>query len=214
MMRKKKNNSIEFSTQFDEALRQKGLTRQQIVEMERELAKFANTMDSIVRIPFTKQGIGADAALSTIPIAGDIAGLLLTGYAFWLGIKMGVPINKLTPALRLAFIDMIVGIVPGAGTLMDIFIRPSRRTLEIVRDHIQEEYGVTETSHLDRPFMHQSLQNKQQDSKFWRNPVIAWIYLHIPDIFGVVALALIGLLVWTLGDWVLELFNQYGPFKK
>jgi hypothetical protein len=60
--------------------RTKKLTQQQAIAVERDLAKFANTMDSLVRIPFTKQGVGADAALSTIPL-GDIAGFVLTLYA-------------------------------------------------------------------------------------------------------------------------------------
>ena len=44
---------------------EKKLTQQQVIALERDLAKFATMMDSAVRIPFTKQGIGADAALST-----------------------------------------------------------------------------------------------------------------------------------------------------
>ena len=32
--------------------------RQEIIRRERELAKYANTMDSLFCIPFTKQGIG------------------------------------------------------------------------------------------------------------------------------------------------------------
>lgn len=53
---------------------QKKLTEHEVIKLERDLAKFANMMDSVVRIPFTKQGVGADAALSTIPFAGDAAG--------------------------------------------------------------------------------------------------------------------------------------------
>ena len=49
--------------------------RQEIIRRERELAKYANTMDSLFCIPFTKQGIGVDAILSLIPFVGDIAGL-------------------------------------------------------------------------------------------------------------------------------------------
>lgn len=47
---------------------QEKLTEQQVIALERDLAKFATMMDSAVRIPFTKQGIGADAALSTIQL--------------------------------------------------------------------------------------------------------------------------------------------------
>lgn len=195
--------------QFDERLKRQGLTRDQIVEMERGLAKFANTMDSLVRIPFTKQGVGADAALSTVPLAGDVAGLLLTGYAFILGRRLGVPMHKLMPAVKLALLDMVVGIVPGVGTLVDIFIRPSRKTLQIVREHLQVEYGIEDTQHIDRPFLHESLQTKQQQSKLWRNPLMAWLYLHIPDILGVVVLIFIGFMLWTIGSWVMDLFYQY-----
>ena len=76
--------------------------------------------------------------LSTIPVAGDLAGLALTSYAFVLGRQLGVPAQKMTPAVRLAFVDMVVGVVPGLGTVLDIFIRPSRRTLGIVHEHLQD----------------------------------------------------------------------------
>ena len=64
--------------------------RQEIIRRERHLAKYANTMDSLFCIPFTKQGIGIDALLSLIPFVGDIAGLLLTLKAFRMGRELGV----------------------------------------------------------------------------------------------------------------------------
>ena len=192
-----------------------GLTREQVIATERKLAKFANTMDSLVRIPFTKQGMGADAALSTIPLAGDLAGLALTSYAFILGRQLGVPAHKMTPAVRLALIDMVVGIVPGIGTLLDVFIRPSRKTLGIVHEHLQNEYGITDTMHIDRPFLHQSLEDKQQHSRlgfFWRNPIVAWLYLHIPDMLGLMVLVVIGWGLWSLISWLVGLFGNTTSF--
>lgn len=183
-----------------------GLTREQVIATERKLAKFANTMDSLVRVPFTKQGMGADAALSTIPVAGDLAGLALTSYAFVLGRQLGVPAQKMTPAVRLAFVDMVVGVVPGLGTVLDIFIRPSRRTLGIVHEHLQDEYGITDTIHMDRPFLHQSLEDKQQQSRFWRNPAVVWLYLHIPDILGLMVIVIIGWGLWAMISWLVSLF--------
>ena len=200
---------------YEVRLAEHGLTRQQVIETERKLAKFANTMDSIVRIPFTKQGMGADAALSTIPLAGDLAGLALTSYAFVLGRQLGVPAHKMTPAVRLALIDMVVGIVPGIGTILDIFIRPSRKTLSIVHEHLQDEYGITETMHMDRPFLHQSLEDKQQQSRFgffWRNPVVAWLYLHIPDMLGLMVIVIIGWGLWAVISWLVSLFGKTTGF--
>ncbi len=197
----------EVQTTYEIRLAEHGLTRAQVIETERKLAKFANTMDSIVRVPFTKQGVGADAALSTIPLAGDVAGLILTSYAFILGRQLGVPANKMTPAVRLALIDMVVGIVPGIGTLLDIFIRPSRKTLGIVHQHIHEEYGITDTIHMDRPFLHQSLEDKQQNNRFWRNPIVAWLYLHIPDFLGMIVMIALVWGLWSIIAWLASLFN-------
>ncbi|MGP5407517.1 DUF4112 domain-containing protein [Psychrobacter celer] len=200
------------SVDYQAKLAEHGLTRAQVIATERKLAKFANTMDSLVRVPFTKQGMGADAALSTIPLAGDLAGLALTSYAFILGRQLGVPAYKMTPAVRLALIDMVVGIVPGIGTLLDIFIRPSRKTLGIVHEHLHDEYGITETMHMDRPFLHQSLEDKQQQSRFWRNPIVAWVYLHIPDIIGLIVIAMIAWGLWVLMSWLVEVFGKTTGF--
>ena len=200
---------------YQAKLAEHGLTREQVIATERKLAKFANTMDSLVRVPFTKQGMGADAALSTIPLAGDLAGLALTSYAFILGRQLGVPAHKMTPAVRLAFIDMVVGIVPGIGTLLDIFIRPSRKTLGIVHEHLHDEYGITETMHMDRPFLHQSLEDKQQQSCFgffWRNPIAAWLYLHIPDILGLIVIVVVGWGLWAMISWLVSLFGKSTGF--
>ena len=200
---------------YQAKLAEHGLTREQVIATERKLAKFANTMDSLVRVPFTKQGMGADAALSTIPLAGDLAGLALTSYAFILGRQLGVPAHKMTPAVRLALIDMVVGIVPGIGTLLDIFIRPSRKTLGIVHEHLHDEYGITETMHMDRPFLHQSLEDKQQQSCFgffWRNPIAAWLYLHIPDILGLIVIVVVGWGLWAMISWLVSLFGKSTGF--
>ena len=57
------NTVRSYSSDYYQAqLTKQGLTRAQVIAAERKLAKFANAMDSVVRIPFTKQGVGADAA--------------------------------------------------------------------------------------------------------------------------------------------------------
>ena len=183
-------------------LQQQKLTQQQAIAVERDLAKFANTMDSLVRIPVTKQGVGADAALSTVPFAGDIAGFVLTLYAFKKAKEVGVPAAKLTPAIKWAIADMLVGFVPVLGTLIDIFIRPSRKALDIVHQHIRDEYQVQSDIHVVHPFLHESLEQKQQNSAFWRNPVVSWLWLHIPDILGLVFLLGFVLLMVLGGQWL------------
>ncbi|MEN8425241.1 DUF4112 domain-containing protein [Acinetobacter schindleri] len=182
------------------------LTQQEVIRLERDLAKFANMMDSVVRIPFTKQGVGADAALSTLPVAGDLAGFALTCYAIYKARQIGVPQSKLNPVIKLATMDAVVGFIPVAGTIFDIFIRPSRKALDIVHDHIREEYQIHTDRHVVHPFLHEKLEQKQQQSAFWRNPVVAWVWIHIPDILGTIFLILFVLAIgWggmALYQWI------------
>ena len=188
---------------------QKKLTQQQAIAVERDLAKFANTMDSLVRIPFTKQGLGADAALSTIPFAGDFAGFVLTLYAFKKAREVGVPQYKLKGVVRLAIMDMLVGFVPIVGTLFDVFIRPSRKTLDIVHEHIREEYQVYSDIHVVHPFLHESLEQKQKTSAFWRNPIVSWIWLRIPDLLGIAVLILLLVAVWAGFSYLWQFYQSF-----
>jgi len=191
---------------------QKKLSQQEVVRLERDLAKFANMMDSVVRIPFTKQGVGADAALSTIPIAGDVAGFVLTCYAIYKAKQIGVPQSKLNPVMKLAMLDAVVGFVPVVGTVFDVFIRPSRKALAIVHEHIREEYQIGSDSHVVHPFLHESLERKQQSSAFWRNPVVAWLWLHIPDLLGAIVLVLMLIAMWFGLSWLWQWFQAMNTF--
>jgi len=124
------------------------LSQAEVIRLERDLAKFAMIMDSFVRIPFTKQGVGADAALSTIPIVGDAAGFILTGYAVVKAKQIGVPQKKLNPVIGMAAADAILGVIPIVGTVFDIMIRPSRKALAVVHEHIKIEYQINSDQHL------------------------------------------------------------------
>ncbi|MCU4480928.1 DUF4112 domain-containing protein [Acinetobacter ursingii] len=186
---------------------QKKLTEHEVIKLERDLAKFANMMDSVVRIPFTKQGVGADAALSTIPFAGDAAGFALTCYAIYKAKQIGIPQHKLNPVIKLAAMDAVVGCIPVAGTLFDIFIRPSRKALDIVHEHIREEYQIQSQSHLIHPYLHEALERKQQQSAFWRNPVVSWIWLHLPDLIGLIFLIFLVAGLWMGTHYLWSLYQ-------
>ena len=179
---------------------------QRALMLSRELATYANMMDSLVRIPFTRQGIGADAAVGTIPVVGDVAGLALASYAIYQARQIGVPWHKLAPAVKLAVLDVGVGFVPVLGDAADIFIRPSRRAVNIVHEHLQTVHGIDNTDHLDHPVLHQALEKRQAQSAFWRNPVVAWLWLRIPDLIGTVVLVWLVLTMYYAATWLMGLF--------
>lgn len=167
---------------------QKQISKQEAIALERQLASFANVMDSLVRIPFTRQGIGADAAIGTIPVVGDLAGFGLALYAIFKAWQAGIPLIKLIPAIRLALLDVSVGFIPVVGDVMDIFIRPSRKALMIVHTHLREVHGLQSDDHIVHPYLHRKLEEKQQTSAFWRNPIVSWLWLRIPDLLGVIVI--------------------------
>ncbi len=139
----------------------KKLSQQEVVRLERDLAKFAEYdgfCGAYSILP--KQGVGADAALGTVPIAGDVAGFALTCYAIYKAKQIGVPQTKLTPVIKLAVMDAIVGFVPIVGTVFDVFIRPSRKALDVVHTHIREEYQIHSEHHVVHPFLHERLERK------------------------------------------------------
>lgn len=189
----------------DRVLDSQSTERQQAMLLQRQLATYANTMDSLVRIPFTRQGVGADAAVGAVPVVGDVAGLLLASYAIFRAKQIGVPLHKLTPAIRLAFLDVGVGLVPMVGDMADVFIRPSRRAVMIVNDHLRELHGTQTTDHIDHPVLHRVLEKKQQQSAFWRNPAVAWVWLRIPDFLGVLVLLWLVLSVYWIASWLIGL---------
>ena len=189
--------------------KQKKLSQQEVIQLERDLAKYANIMDSVVRIPFTKQGVGADAALGTVPVAGDVAGFALTCYAIYKAKQIGVPQTKLTPVIKLAVVDAVVGFVPIVGTVFDVFIRPSRKALDVVHTHIREEYQIHSEDHVVHPFLHESLEQKQKTSAFWRNPIVSWIWLRIPDLLGIAVLILLAVAVWAGLSYLWQFYQSF-----
>ena len=47
----------------------------------------------------------------------------------------------------MAVMDAVVGFIPVAGTIFDIFIRPSRKALD-VHQHIRDEYQIRTDHHV------------------------------------------------------------------
>ena len=50
--------------------------------------------------------------------------------------------------------------------------------------------------------MHAALEKKQQQSDFWQKPVVAWLYMHIPDFFSLIVLVLMGWITVAMSKWI------------
>lgn len=101
----------------------------------RRLAAIARLMDTAVRIPGTGIRFGADSVFGLIPVIGDAGGALVGLYIVNEARRLGLPSAKLVPMLGNIAVDSILGSVPLAGDVFDLFFKSHRRNLQIILDH-------------------------------------------------------------------------------
>ena len=98
----------------------------------------ARLMDCALRIPGTNIRFGADAALGLLPGVGNLATTLVSAFIVYEARRLGV--SRLT-MLRMAGnvgLDALIGAVPLAGNVADVFFRANRRNVELLRQHFED----------------------------------------------------------------------------
>jgi len=99
----------------------------------------ARLMDCALRIPGTQIRFGADAAIGLLPGVGNIATTLISAFIVYEARRLGV--SRLT-LLRMAGnvgLDTLIGAVPLAGNVADVFFRANRRNIELLRRHFEDQ---------------------------------------------------------------------------
>jgi len=107
----------------------------------RRLHGIARLMDTAIRIPGTGIRFGADSVFGLIPLVGDAGGALVGLYIVNEARRLGVPPNKLVQMLGNVAVDGVVGSVPVAGDLFDLFFKSHRRNLDIILQHFDVDAG-------------------------------------------------------------------------
>jgi hypothetical protein len=96
---------------------------------------WAELLDSRFRIPGTNIRFGIDPLLSLIPGLGDIATPAFTVMVLVQGVRQGVPKVVLLRMLGNALIDALVGVVPVAGDVSDLFWRANNKNMALLDRH-------------------------------------------------------------------------------
>ena len=96
---------------------------------------WAELLDSRFRIPGTGIRFGIDPILSLIPGLGDLASPIYAIALLLEGVRRRVPRVILLRMLGNALLDAIIGAVPIAGTVGDIFWRANIRNLAMLEQH-------------------------------------------------------------------------------
>jgi hypothetical protein len=101
----------------------------------RRLAGIARLMDTAIGIPGTSIRFGADSVFGLIPVIGDAGGALVGLYIVNEARKLGLPPAKLTRMLGNVAADSVLGSVPLAGDVFDLFFKSHRRNVKMILDH-------------------------------------------------------------------------------
>jgi len=103
------------------------------------LARF---LDSAVRVPGTNIRFGADALLNLVPGVGTLASKGMSAYLIWEAHRLGAPVPILLRMVRNVGIDFLIGAIPVAGWVGDVFYRSNLRNMDLLRKHLDEAHPV------------------------------------------------------------------------
>ena len=111
-------------------------------DLKRRLARLnglARLMDTAIAIPGTNIRFGADALIGLVPGIGDAGGALIGLYIVNEARRLGVPRRKLARMVANLGVDAVVGAVPVAGDLFDVYFKSHKRNIQIILDHFDLE---------------------------------------------------------------------------
>ena len=99
------------------------------------LRRWAVLLDSAFRIPGTRVRFGLDAIIGLIPGIGDISTPTFAALILMQAVRMRLPIVVQARMVLNAAIDMLIGLVPILGDLVDIGWKANLRNLALLERH-------------------------------------------------------------------------------
>lgn len=102
------------------------------------LNRISYLMDEQFRFPGTKFRFGLDPLLNLIPVAGDMAGLVISA-GLLLAIARKGASNKLVVLMSLnILLDATIGAIPIIGQIFDFFFKANSRNIGLMKEHYLE----------------------------------------------------------------------------
>jgi hypothetical protein len=99
------------------------------------LRRWAVLFDSAFRIPGTRIRFGLDAIIGLVPGVGDLSTPAFAALILLQAVRMRVPLVVQARMVLNAAIDMVTGLVPVLGDLVDIGWKANLRNLALLERH-------------------------------------------------------------------------------
>ncbi|AXQ31214.1 DUF4112 domain-containing protein [Solimonas sp. K1W22B-7] len=103
------------------------------------LQRMSKLLDEAVSIPGLGWKFGLDSVIGLVPVVGDIAGLALSGFLVYEGVKIGAPRPLLLKMTGFAALDAAVGLVPLLGDVFDFAFKANRINARLLEDYLREQ---------------------------------------------------------------------------
>jgi hypothetical protein len=100
-----------------------------------QLRRWAVLLDSAFRIPGTNIRFGLEGIVGLIPGVGDLASPLYTGALLVEGLRRRLPFVVQARMVLNSAIDMLMGLVPLLGDVVDIAWKANLRNLALLERH-------------------------------------------------------------------------------
>ncbi len=107
----------------------------------------ARLLDRSFRVPGTTIRFGLDPILGLLPVGGDVAAALGSGYILYVAWRTGAPASMLRRMLVNVAVDTVVGSVPVVGDLFDAGWKANSRNVGM----LEEWLGETRTRSTPSP---------------------------------------------------------------
>ena len=105
----------------------------------RRLDNLEKWLDRQFYVPGIRMPVGVDGIVGLLPVVGDTATAALSAYIVWEAHKAGAPNHLKARMIAHAGLDYLIGLVPLAGDIGDVFYRANTRNVRLLKRHLEEK---------------------------------------------------------------------------
>jgi hypothetical protein len=102
------------------------------------LSRLAWLLDSSIPIPGTSLSIGLEALIGLVPVVGDLAGVLLSGYIIREAAALGVSRSILARMALNVAVEGLAGMIPLAGDVFDAAFKANQRNVRLLNAYLEQ----------------------------------------------------------------------------
>jgi hypothetical protein len=110
-----------------------------ITQQKQQLARLSILLDEAFTLPVIGVRVGWDAIIGLIPVIGDGAGAIISSYFVYKALRFKMPLTTVVKMLLNIGIELLIGIVPLVGDMLDVAWKANRRNYRLMEGFFEEQ---------------------------------------------------------------------------